>query len=793
MRYWPSILQQTKWRCSFFDFGKAQSKEYTYFNCGLVDRPDGLWLIARRSKNEKRIRIGFNDMVAVRLAEDTYLPQYMVPIVTQHFFSREHFEDPRAIYHKGTTYVAACNFLIVDPYGLHWTGAHQTLSLVPTVAEKKNWPVVRRIDPVYGYNGATIEAKKGAEKNWLWFFHEDRLHMLYSAQPHVVTRWTNDFKVEYEYRTGEPEKPLPWAYGIMRGGTPPIRISDDEYLTFFHSSLDTKDKYHRRYYMGAYTFKAQPPFNVTRITTEPLLVGSWQDVWAERKPLVVFPCGSRLKDDKWLVTMGINDLACAWIEIPHAELEPLLQPVDQPEKPDNRFTLLTNRLQLPQVTLVLADDRRPDLAQKALAVCTSKIKFGDVKFFNSKGDQRHAVKVAPITNLHEYCRFILKDLYRYVETSHVLVAQWDGYVIDEKKWDNKWLEYDYIGALWPNGQMGNGGFSLRSKKLLAALQSPQFGEPFNPEDEQICRAWRPVLEKDYGIKFAPPAVAEQFSVENQPYKGQFGFHSFSTPVPKDTVPRPYVFAHAGDWGDMIYSLATVKAIGGGLFFIAPKDGLDLRQIPTKENAQNILPLLRIQDYIIDANFYGDQMKLPDYDLNNFRIEYRRGVSLFQQHLDAFGVFYEPDRAWLKVDKEVAIPQRPIVVNRSHRYRNLNFPWAEIVDRAAARMVFVGTKLEHEEFCKLFGFVPFYETPTLLHAARVIAGAKLFIGNQSAIMALALGLNRRVIQETWAGDRVELGDLKRPWDGHGDPNCRIPRKNAAYVVTPDQVPWDWLTA
>jgi predicted GH43/DUF377 family glycosyl hydrolase len=56
------------------------------------------------------------------------------------------------------------------------------------------------------------------------------------------------------------------------------------------------------------------------MTDEPLLAGSSQDQWAERKPLVVFPCGSELKDGMWLVTMGINDICSAWIKIPHMEL-----------------------------------------------------------------------------------------------------------------------------------------------------------------------------------------------------------------------------------------------------------------------------------------------------------------------------------------------------------------------------------------------------------------------------------------------------------------------------------------
>jgi predicted GH43/DUF377 family glycosyl hydrolase len=303
-----------------FDFGKQEG--YSFFNCALVERPDGLWLIPRRSKNERRFRVGFNDLVAARLDENTYKIQGFIPVLTKHHFDREHFEDPRAIYHNGITYISACNFVIVN-HGAGWTGAHQTLNLVASTHQTRQWKVDLRIDPIFGYNGERIGKDAGMEKNWLWFFHENRLHMVYKAEPHVVAEFDSQCKFVREHKTGEDGK-LKWEWGIIRGGTPPVRVGN-EYLTFFHSSLSTGDQYHRRYYMGAYTFEAQEPFRITRITPEPLLAGSWQDRWAKNKPLVVFPCGSRLKNNTWLVTMGVNDLDCAWMEIPHPDLEERLQ------------------------------------------------------------------------------------------------------------------------------------------------------------------------------------------------------------------------------------------------------------------------------------------------------------------------------------------------------------------------------------------------------------------------------------------------------------------------------------
>jgi hypothetical protein len=95
-------------------------------------------------------------------------------------------------------------------------------------------------------------------------------------------------------------------------------------------------------------------------------------------------------------------------------------------------------------------------------------------------------------------------------------------------WTNDFLQYDYIGAAWPHHPdtpVGNGGFSLRSVKLLEALESPRITKR-HPEDVCICDDNKATLENQFGIRFAPTNVAEQFAVERTEWHPVFGFHGF---------------------------------------------------------------------------------------------------------------------------------------------------------------------------------------------------------------------------------------------------------------------------
>ncbi|CAE6743079.1 DUF5672 family protein [Paraburkholderia haematera] len=190
-------------------------------------------------------------------------------------------------------------------------------------------------------------------------------------------------------------------------------------------------------------------------------------------------------------------------------------------------------IDLRSVTLCAADSLNPHLALHALRRSARLCTFGDVILFTHEeipSDIR-SVRIPRLQSRDDYSAFIFRDLVHHISTPWVLIAQWDGFVVDETAWSQSFLDYDYIGAKWPFHSdgltVGNGGFSLRSARLLRACAEARF--PFIPgvnEDELICRVYRSALEAECGIRFAPEPIAEQFSHERGALDNPtFGFHA----------------------------------------------------------------------------------------------------------------------------------------------------------------------------------------------------------------------------------------------------------------------------
>lgn len=188
---------------------------------------------------------------------------------------------------------------------------------------------------------------------------------------------------------------------------------------------------------------------------------------------------------------------------------------------------------LSDVTLVAVTSVAVEATLKALRSSMREARFGRVLLLSEQAPPKTAEstiewrRIDRLQSRHDYSQFMLRDLAGHIHTRHALCIQWDGFVLDGTRWDPAFLDYDYIGAPWPHFSdgynVGNGGFSLRSRALLEACQSLKF-DGSAAEDIVISRHFRPVLEKQ-GLRFAPAEVARHFSYERTPSNGrEFGFH-----------------------------------------------------------------------------------------------------------------------------------------------------------------------------------------------------------------------------------------------------------------------------
>lgn len=194
---------------------------------------------------------------------------------------------------------------------------------------------------------------------------------------------------------------------------------------------------------------------------------------------------------------------------------------------------------LKNITLINVNCIDTDLAIKSLNVSSSFLNFFKVILFSDKQPENVPSniifeKIDKIGTINQYNEFILRKLVDYIETDYCLIIQNDGFVINPNLWKDEFLEYDYIGAPWSKygmkvwkrtNRIGNGGFSLRSKKLMEFIKNFKYIDYNSPEDVITSL----VIEK-HNFKYPSVELASKFSlecpIEDYPFdiRNCFGFH-----------------------------------------------------------------------------------------------------------------------------------------------------------------------------------------------------------------------------------------------------------------------------
>ncbi len=188
-------------------------------------------------------------------------------------------------------------------------------------------------------------------------------------------------------------------------------------------------------------------------------------------------------------------------------------------------------MKIKRIALAIIDTENHKLARLAIRRSLNGLDFNRTLVFSDKplSDACDFIRINKIRGKDEYNRFVLEELPKYVSEDYCLVIQYDGFVLDPSMWRDQFLNYDYVGAVWPNFpfyKVGNGGFSLRSKKLLEyGAKFAKYRTAGEAEDVFLARTIRPLIESVGGVRFAPESVAADFSFESPgQLKNTFGFH-----------------------------------------------------------------------------------------------------------------------------------------------------------------------------------------------------------------------------------------------------------------------------
>ena len=192
------------------------------------------------------------------------------------------------------------------------------------------------------------------------------------------------------------------------------------------------------------------------------------------------------------------------------------------------------RLQLPNVTLMCMTSVNVMESGKAMIYSMEQIDFGDAVFISPTKPIYLPRKIrfsytSKLTDIDCFNYKMIYELTDHIHTDYVMIVHADGFVVNPKMWRDEFLDYDYIGAPWPdphddftyrdiNGNLCRVGNSvgIRSKKLLDFPR--QANLPFEAdhgyfhEDGFLCVKNRHLIEAA-GMRIAPLEVAKYYSHE----------------------------------------------------------------------------------------------------------------------------------------------------------------------------------------------------------------------------------------------------------------------------------------
>ena len=225
------------------------------------------------------------------------------------------------------------------------------------------------------------------------------------------------------------------------------------------------------------------------------------------------------------------------------------------------------------------------------------------------------------------------------------------------------------------------------------------------------------------------------------------------------------FKHSGKIGDILYSIPTIRALGGGKLYL----NINGPMLP-QSSYDAVLPLLKTVPCIEEVEPYLGQDVTHDLDVPYYEAR-TNGDIRFKNLADIPLDYYQLDRkerntAWIPPPAPKIIPGKPVIVNVHGRYLNKEIDWAPILNPYRNQAIYVGLRFEEwAPFVRYCGVpIPFYPTRNFYEIAQVMAGATLFIGSAGGVESVVEGLKMDKIFGVWPNNA----------------SCIFPRKGARYL-------------
>jgi len=212
------------------------------------------------------------------------------------------------------------------------------------------------------------------------------------------------------------------------------------------------------------------------------------------------------------------------------------------------------------ITLVIVGTTNHSLAKFAIEKTKNAVPYDCIKIFSDKDLEVQGAdfyQLKPEFSREDYSHFMMKELANHIKTDHAIVLQYDGFGVNPEFWEDKFLEYDYIGSpthvyhppmrpllegtrtIYNTDQKWfslGGGFSLRSRKFLDALQDHVVDVEFFDyntrtlgicEDASVAVIYKKYLENKHKIKYGTIEDSLKFSSEILTgYNFCVGFHGW---------------------------------------------------------------------------------------------------------------------------------------------------------------------------------------------------------------------------------------------------------------------------